>query len=115
MSPIQPGLGFDDALFREVTEPLLAAGEVEEGTIMGFPCLRTSRGEFLAMAEHRSGDLIVKVPAGRVEELVEAGTGLPFTPAGRRFREWVHVPGRDADLWQELLDEGLAFVDGGPA
>ena len=115
MSPIRPGPGFDGALFRELTEPLLAAGEVEEGTIMGFPCLRTNRGEFLAMAEHRSGDLVVKVPAGRVEELIAAGAGLPFAPAGRRFREWVHVPSRDADLWQALLDEGRAFVDGDTA
>lgn len=112
MSPMRPGPGFDDALFQELVEPLLAAGEVEEGTIMGFPCLRTSSGEFLAMAEHRSGDLIVKVPAGRVEELIAKGSGLPFAPAGRRFREWVHVPGRDSKLWQTLLDEGRAFVDG---
>ena len=115
MSPIRPGPGFDDALFRELAEPLLATGEVEEGTIMGFPCLRTSSGEFLAMAEHRSGDLIVKIPAGRVQELIGEGTGLPFAPAGRRFREWVHVPSRDAELWQGLLDEGRAFVDGDSA
>ncbi len=112
MSPIRPGPRFDGALFQELADPLLAAGEVEEGTIMGFPCLRTSSGEFLAMAEHRSGDLIVKVPADRVEELVEEGAGLPFAPAGRRFGEWVHVPSRDAELWQALLDEGRAFVDG---
>ena len=112
MSPIRPGPGFDSALFEELAEPLLAAGEVEEGTIMGFPCLRTRSGEFLAMAEHRSGDLVVKVPTDRVEELVAEGSGLPFAPAGRRFREWVHVPSRDAALWQALLDEGRAFVDG---
>jgi len=115
VSPIRPGPGFDDALFRELAEPLLAAGEVEEGTIMGFPCLRTTGGAFLAMAEHTSGDLIVKLPAGRVDELVDEGTGLPFAPAGRRFREWVQVPGRDEELWQALLDEAHAFVSGKPA
>ena len=52
MSPIRPGPGFDGALFREVTEPLLATGLADEGTIMGFPCLRTTDGAFLAMAEH---------------------------------------------------------------
>ena len=112
MSPIRRDPDLDDALFRELAEPLLAAGQVDEGTIMGFPCLRTSKGGFLAMAEHRNGDLVVKLPADRVEALIAEGAGLPFAPAGRRFREWVQVPGRDAELWQSLLDEGRAFVDG---
>ena len=47
-----------------------------------------------------------------MEALIAEGAGLPFAPAGRRFREWVQVPGRDADLWQSLLDEGRAFVNG---
>ena len=38
--------GPDDALFRELTEPLLAEGLAEEGTIMGFPCLRAPGGAF---------------------------------------------------------------------
>lgn len=113
MSPIRPGPGFDGELYHELVEPLLATGQAEEGTIMGFPCLRTSGGAFLAMAEHTTGDLIVKLPSSRVDALIEEGDGLPFAPAGRRFREWVHVPGRDADLWQALLDEGRAFVEGG--
>ena len=112
MSPIRPGSGFDGALYREVTEPLLATGQADEGTIMGFPCLRTTSGSFLAMAEHTTGDLIVKVPATRVDELIAEGTGLPFAPAGRRFREWVQIPGRAPDLWEALLDEARAFVAG---
>lgn len=115
MSPIRRDPDADDALFRELAEPLLAAGQVDEGTIMGFPCLRARGGGFLAMAEHRNGDLVVKLPADRVEALIAEGAGLPFAPAGRRFREWVHVPGRDAELWQALLDEGRAFVDGEPS
>ena len=55
----------------------------------------------------------MKLPASRVDELVDESTGLPFAPAGRRFREWVRVPGRDEELWQALLDESRAFVDGG--
>ncbi len=112
MSPIKRDPDVDDSLFWEMAEPLLASGEAEEGTIMGFPCLRARGGAFLAMAEYRTGDFIVKVPAGRVDELVAEGTGLPFAPAGRRFREWVQVPGRDIELWQGLLDEARAFVGG---
>ena len=101
----------DDALFWELAEPLLAMGEAEEGTLMGFPCLRT-KGTFFASFEHRTGDLIVKVAATRVDELMADGTGLPFAPAGRRFREWVQIPGRNVELWEALLDEARAFVGG---
>lgn len=104
--------GVDDALFRELSEPLLATGLAEEGTLMGFPCLRTGGGAFFAMSGHRDGDLIVKVAAERVNALIAEGTGLPFAPAGRRFREWVQIPERDAALWEALLDEAHAFVSG---
>ncbi|HCV00407.1 MAG: hypothetical protein CL897_02230 [Dehalococcoidia bacterium] len=101
----------NDELFLDLAEPLLAAEQAEEGTLMGFPCLRTSRGAFIAMALPRTGDLIVKVSADRVDELIANGIGLPFAPAGRRFREWVHIPGRDARLWEKLLREALTFVE----
>ena len=112
MTPAGRSASVDDSLFWELAEPLLASGQAEEGTLMGFPCLRTGKGAFFAMAWRRTGDLIVKVSAARVDELIDGGEGLPFVPAGRRFREWVHLPGRDADLWQTLLDEARAFVDG---
>jgi len=99
----------DDSLFWDLAEPLLAAGQVEEGVLMRSPCLRV-RGEFLACPEYRSGDLVVKLPAARVAELIGAGTGLAFAPAKKVFKEWVQIPGRDADLWSQLLAEGLGFV-----
>ncbi len=112
----------DDALFRELAEPLLAEGLAEEGTIMGFPCLRAPGGAFLAMAApapvpsatagRRTGDLIVKLPRARVDELIASGAGDPFAPAGRPFREWARIPGRDVALWRALLAEALAFVAG---
>lgn len=99
----------DDSLFWDSAEPLMASGRVEEGVIMQSPCLRV-HGEFLACPEYRTGDLVVKLPADRVAELIEDGRGLPFAPAKKVFKEWVQVPGRDAGLWEQLLDEGLAFV-----
>lgn len=102
--------GPDDALFRELTEPLLAEGLAEEGTIMGFPCLRAPGGAFLATADHRTGDLIVKLPRERVAGLLASGAGEPFAPAGRAFREWARIPGRDAGLWRALIDEARAFA-----
>jgi hypothetical protein len=99
----------DDSLFWDTAEPLLASGRAEEGVIMQSPCLRV-HGEFLACPEYRTGDLVVKLPADRVAALVDGGEGLPFAPAKKVFREWVQVPSRDAKLWKQLLEEGLAFV-----
>lgn len=79
---------------------------------MRFPCLRVD-GEFFAAPEHRSGDLIVKLPETRVEELIGAGIGVEFAPAGKVFREWVRVAKRDPDLWDGLLADARSFVAGG--
>lgn len=99
----------DDELFWELAEPFMADGRADEGVLMRSRCLRV-QGEFMAMPEYRTGDLIVKLPADRVAELLDAETGLPFAPAGRVFSEWVQVPGRNARQWHGLLDEAFAFA-----
>ena len=99
----------DDALFWDVAQPLMAAGKAEEGELMRSRCIRVGK-EFLAMPEYRTGDLVVKLPRGRVDELIEVGHGLAFAPAKKVFREWVQVPERDEALWTALLDEGYEFV-----
>ena len=82
---------------------------VVEGTIMGSPCLRVGK-EFLAMNHHKKEGLVVKLPAGRVAELIEAGQGESFAPAGKVFKEWLAVTEVDEARWRELLAEGVAFV-----
>jgi len=99
----------DDALFWDVAQPLLAEGKAVEGELMRSQCIRVGK-EFLAMPEYTTGDLVVKLPRERVDELIEAGTGLAFAPAKKVFREWVQVPARNEELWTQLLDEGYAFV-----
>lgn len=76
---------------------------------MGFPCVRVD-GEFFASLDHRSGDLVVKLPKKRVTELVEEGIGVPFAPAGRTFKEWVAIPDADESLWGDLMTEAMDFV-----
>jgi hypothetical protein len=96
-------------LFWEASAPALAHDDVATGTMMGFPCLRVS-GAFFASCDHRSGDLIVKLPRQRVEQLIKTGTGKPFTPAGRTFREWVLIDDRDEVRWAQLIGEARLFV-----
>ena len=82
---------------------------VHEGTIMGGRCVRVD-GEFLALVDYKGSGLVVKLPRERVQDLIDQGVGRSFAPAGRVFKEWVSVLGRDESLWRSLLDEGLEFV-----
>ena len=97
--------------FWSLADSLLERDDVEEGTLMGFPCLRVD-GDFFATCEHRSGDLIVKLDRARVAELIEEGLAAPFAPAGRVFKEWARVAERDEPRWRGLLEEAHAFVRG---
>lgn len=103
----------DVPLFWRLADPMIAAGEAEEGTMMGFHCLRV-KGRFIATVEHDSHDLIVKLPEARVDELIAAGIGQPFAPAGRRFREWVAIAAQDEALWRTLLDEAADSAASAP-
>lgn len=95
--------------FAAVGTPALAHPDVATGTMMGFPCLRVS-GAFFASCDPRSGDLVVKLPRERVEQLIADGGGQPFAPAGRTFREWVVITDRDAARWADLIEEARVFV-----
>lgn len=100
----------DGELFWELISELQAQDQrVAEGTIMGGPCARVS-GEFLALVDYKGSGLVVKLPRDRVTELVTNGTGQPFGPAGKVFKEWISVPTRDEALWRALLLEGIGFV-----
>jgi hypothetical protein len=103
--------GDETEFFWDLVEPLLAADHVDEGTLMGFPCLRVN-GDFFGTCDHRSGHLIVKLSRDRVGELIDEGVGAPFAPAGRVFKEWVLVEERDGRRWLDLLAEAKTFVGG---
>jgi hypothetical protein len=59
------------------------------------------------------GRLVVKLPAGRVTELAEAGAGEHFDAnKGVPMREWLSLdPESDLD-WLVLAREALAFANG---
>jgi hypothetical protein len=93
-----------EELFWELVEPLYADPAVRRSTMMGLPCVRL-HGRFFASLDRGSGALLVKLPAERVTQLVLAGHGHPFAPAGRVFREWVAVARPDRRRWRSLLAE----------
>lgn len=95
--------------FWDLAEPLLHRSDVSRSTMMGLPCLRWN-GAFFASCDRTTGDLLVKLAATRVDELVAAGRAQSFAPAGRRFREWAAVPASRSRTWKRLLDEALEFA-----
>ena len=100
-----------EAKFWALVEPLLARPGVERSTMMGLPCLRT-HGAFFASCDRTTGDLLVKLPETRVDQLVDADRARSFAPAGRRFRQWAAIPPQRSRTWKRLVDEALAFVEG---
>jgi hypothetical protein len=96
-------------LYDELTDDLLYDPAIGRATMMGYPCVRLA-GRFLASYDDRSACLVVKLPSERVTELVDAGIGDPFAPAGKVFREWVAISTPDRDLWSGLLAEAVTFA-----
>jgi hypothetical protein len=95
--------------FWVLADPLLEDPAVTRSTMMGLPCLRVE-GAFFASYDRRAGNLLVKLPARRVDQLVSDGTGHEFAPAGKRFREWAAISPDRRQSWAPLLAEALAFV-----
>lgn len=99
-----------ETLFWKLAATLQAEdGRIVEGTIMNGRCLRVGQA-FLAMVDVNGSGLVVKLPRTRVAELIQAGHGQSFAPAGRTFSEWLSVPEVDRRRWLRLLREGVEFV-----
>jgi len=96
-------------LYDELTDDLLYDPAVGPSTMMGYPCVRRA-GRYFASFDTTADALVVKLPSTRVDELVGDGTGEPFAPNGRVFREWVAIPQPDHVMWEQLLGEACDFA-----
>jgi len=57
------------------------------------------------------GSLVLKLPAGRVDELVAAGEGLRFDAnKGTPMREWFSLNPQSGLQWLPLATEALDFA-----
>lgn len=99
-----------ESMFESVAGRLLTRnGELERGRMFGSDALKI-RGKVFAMLV--KGDLVIKLPAERVNELLEAGAGRPFDPGhGRVMKEWVALRPPDASACETYVREALAFVE----
>jgi len=97
--------------FWDAAAPLLAEGIIDEGTIMGGPCVR-AKGEFVGMPHHKGAGIVVKLAREMVDEMIASGDGAPFAPANKVFKEWVLVEHFDENRWQELIRASAEFMSG---
>jgi hypothetical protein len=66
------------------------------------------RGKVFAMMVRDK--LVVKLPATRVDELIDTGAARPFAMAKRVMKEWAELPA--ARSWPRLAEEAFAYVGG---
>jgi len=97
------------ALFDRVSERLLGEdAELERTRMFSSEGLKTA-GKFFAMVSR--GELVVKLPRERVDELVAAGAGHRFDPGhGRLMKEWVALRPADEEACAAYVSEARRFV-----
>jgi len=101
-----------DELFDAVARRLLAeeAG-LERGRIFQSDGLKVE-GRLCAFVTR--GNLVVKLPADRVAELIAGGDGRPFDAnRGRPMKEWVSLQPSDEAACTAYVREESAFVGSG--
>ena len=98
---------------EQLWEPLAKAQLVRRGVTSGTGFgtnegLRVS-GKIFAMLVR--GELVVKLPKDRVDELVDSGAARRFDAGkGRPMKEWASVPVSASRRWKGLVEEAKTFV-----
>jgi hypothetical protein len=106
----EPGAVDHPQLFTDLCEEYAATPgvSVPDGAGRGFgsQALKID-GAIFAMIS--GGRLVVKLPARRVAELIESGSGQPFDAGkGKPMKEWVGLVGDEA-VCRALVAEALAY------
>ncbi|MFI6444758.1 hypothetical protein [Kitasatospora sp. NPDC050543] len=89
--------------------PGVTPPEQGPGRRFGSAALKVDGRIFAMLVDDR---LVLKLPLGRVSELVTAGEGEHFERGGRPMREWLALDPESAVGWLPLAQEARAFVAG---
>ena len=100
-----------EEMFDAVATRLVAENpELEQARMFGSVGLRTESGKFAGFA--RGEELVVKLPAERVGELLDSGEGSVFDAGrGRPMKEWVVLHPADEAAVERYLLEAREFVN----
>ncbi len=106
-----PGAGRSATdLFAQLARHLLNEPCVQKGTGFGaVPGLRADKKIFAMICR---GELVVKLPRHRADQLVADGTAARFDARrdGRLMKEWATIPPEHGHAWESLAIVALRFV-----
>ena len=104
----KPGVEQLTPEFSKVVSCFADHRDVKFGRMFSSSSVLNVNGKIFAMC--RKGELVVKLPKERVDELVAARRGLRFDPGrGRIMKEWIVIPPRKED-WLRIAKEAYGFV-----
>jgi hypothetical protein len=89
---------------------IVPPGSGSAGSGFGSHALRYRRKIFAMLVR---GQLVVKLPKARVDELVGAGEGVRFDAnKGTPMKEWFALAPESKLAWRPLADEAFVFAGG---
>jgi hypothetical protein len=97
------------SIFDPIAQEFLGRDDVDIGPMFGSEGLRI-RGKVFAFIAS-GGELLVKVPEARADELVAAGTAAHMVMRERTMREWVVLDPGAPDQWSSLIGEAFHYLD----
>jgi hypothetical protein len=99
---------FEQLVTRFRADPAVTLPAGTGGGKFGASGLKVN-GKIFAMLS--GGELVVKLPKERVDELIASGGARRFDPGhGRELKEWVTVGPDDSSSWPALAEEARQFV-----
>lgn len=97
-----------EKLFAKLAAFYAATGtHVERAMLFGFDCLRTDGKVF---AKLHNSNLVMKLPAKRVGDLIASGRLSPYNWRGRSMKEWAVVTTTEKREAIALAEESRAFT-----
>jgi hypothetical protein len=104
----KPGLAQRTPEFSKVVSCFADHRDVRFGRMFSSSSVLNVNGKIFAMC--RKGELVVKLPKERVDELVAERKGVRFDPGrGRIMKEWIVIASKKED-WLRLAKEAYGFV-----
>lgn len=99
----------ENKIYSAVVSALLGDPKVTESQMFGMPCVKIGGKAFAGLWKN---NLVVKIGAPRVDQLLKSKAGRQFDPSGmkRPMKEWVMIKPASSKQWIELAGEAKQFV-----